>query len=84
MYIKDENKKINSFFNVFKKFFGIKMNIYINERITFSTQCESAFKNILEKFPIFTFDELMKAWNKNKIARLEALDKIFKKYCKPR
>ena len=83
-YLDDENKKINSFFKDFKKIFGILMNLYIDERITFSTQCESAFKAILEKFPIFTFDELLKAKNKNKIARLEALDKIFKKYCKPR
>ncbi len=83
-YLDDENKKINSFFKDFKKIFGILMNLYIDERITFSSQCESAFKAILEKFPIFTFDELLKAKNKNKIARLEALDKIFKKYCKPK
>lgn len=83
-YLEEENKKINSFFKDFKKIFGIIMNIYIDERITFSTHCESAFKSILEKFPIFTFDELMKARNKNKITRLEALDKIFKKFCKPR
>ena len=58
------------------------MNLYIDERITFSSYCDNSFKLILEKFPIFTFDELLKARNKNQISRIEALDKIFKKYCK--
>lgn len=81
-YLEDENKKINSFFKDFKNIFSILMNLYIDERITFSSLCETSFKLILEKFPIFIFDESLKARNKNQISRVEALDKIFKKYCK--
>lgn len=81
-YLEDENKKINSYFKDFKTIFSVLMNLYIDEKITFSSYCENSFKLILEKFPIFTFDELLKARNKNQISRVEALDRIFKKYCK--
>jgi hypothetical protein len=81
-YLEDEHKKINSYFKDFKSIFSVVMNLYIDERLTFSSYCETSFKLILEKFPIYTFDELLKARNKNQISRVEALDKIFKKYCK--
>ncbi len=81
-YLEDEHKKINSYFKDFKRIFSVIMNLYIDERLTFSSYCETSFKLILEKFPIFTFDELIKARNKNQISRVEALDRIFKKYCK--
>ena len=69
-YLDEELKSINSYFSDFKKIFGIIMNLYIDERLTFSILCENSLKLILEKFPIFCFDEMLKARNKNQISRI--------------
>jgi hypothetical protein len=81
-YVEEENKKIDSVFKNFKQLFSIILNIYIDERISYGTNCEQIIKNVIDKFPIFCFNELTKARNKNQIARIELLDRMFSKYLK--
>jgi hypothetical protein len=81
-YLEDDNKKVEIYFKDFKDFFSTIINLYIDEKITFGTLCENAMRLILERFPIYTLNELIKARNKNQLNRVEVLDKIFKKHLK--
>jgi hypothetical protein len=81
-YLEDDNKKVEIYFKDFKNYFSTIMNLYIDERITFGSLCETALKLVLEKFPIYTLNEFIKAKNKNQLNRVEVLDKIFKKHLK--
>jgi hypothetical protein len=81
-YLEDDNKKVEIYFKDFKNYFSTIINLYIDEKVTFGSLCDSALKLILEKFPIYMLNELIKAKNKNQLNRVEVLDKIFKKHLK--
>lgn len=81
-YVEEENKKIEILFKNFKNMFSIIMNLFIDEKASFGNLCESLLKNAIDKFPIFCFNELTKARNKNQMSRVEILDKMFNKFLK--
>jgi hypothetical protein len=81
-YLENDNKKVEIYFKDFKNYFSKLMNLYIDEKLTFGPLCENALKLILERFPIYTLNEFIKAKNKNQLNRVEVLDMIFKKHLK--
>lgn len=78
-YLEDDTKKVEIYFNNYKEIFSNILNLYIDEKPSFGTLCESFLKISLEKFPIFCINELMKAKNKNQMNRIEILDRIYTK-----
>lgn len=81
-YTEEENRRLGLFFTNFKNIFSIVMSLYIDEKSFFGNLCDNALRLILERFPIFSFNEFIKAQNKNQISRIELLDKMFKKHLK--
>jgi len=81
-YLDDDNKQVDSFFKNFKNIFSIVLNLYIDEKGSFGNLCENSFRLIIEKFPIYTFNELLRAKNKNQLSRIELLNKMLSKYLK--
>jgi hypothetical protein len=81
-YVEEENKKIETLFKNFKNIFSIVINLFIDEKVSFGNLCEGLMKNAIDKFPIFCFNELTKARNKNQMSRVEVLDRMFNKFLK--
>jgi hypothetical protein len=81
-YLDEDNKKIDVYFKDFKNLFSTIINLYIDEKFTFGTLCDKAMGLVIQKFPIYCLNELMKAQKKGQLNRIEVIDKMFKKHLK--
>lgn len=81
-YVQDESKELEKYFSNFKLVMTVIVNAYLNEKMGFSTLCETSMKLIIEKFPLYVFNELMKSQKKGQIARMEFLNNMLVKNLK--
>ena len=78
-YIDDEKKIVNEYFDKFSNIIKSIINAYLNEKMSFSSVCNTAMKLIIERFPIFVFNELTKAQKKEQISRIEFFSEQLRK-----
>jgi hypothetical protein len=78
-YIETEKKEIEKYFHNFKDILTSIINESLNEKVAFGTVCNNSMKLIIERFPIFIFNELVKAQKKNQLARIEFYDSQLRK-----
>jgi hypothetical protein len=78
-YIDDEKKIVNEYFDKFSEIIKSIINAYLNEKMSFSSVCNTAMKLIIERFPIFVFNELTKAQKKEQISRIEFFNEQLRK-----
>jgi len=81
-YIGQEEEMAALYFKNLVKIFTILTTLLIDEKINLGTLLEQCLKNILQKFPVISVNELIKNKIENRVSRVEALDKVFKKYMK--
>ena len=70
-YIDNEKKVIEKYFLKFKDILNSIINEGLNEKVAFGTLCDNSMKLIIEKFPVYIFNELVKAQKKEQLARIE-------------
>ena len=78
-YIDDEKKIVNEYFEKFSEIIKSIINAYLNEKMSFSSICNNSMKLIIERFPIFVFNELTKAQKKEQISRIEFFSEQLRK-----
>ena len=78
-YIEEEKKNVNEFFDKFSEIIKSIINAYLNEKMSFQSLCNNAMKLIIERFPIFVFNELTKAQKKEQISRIEFFSEQLRK-----
>ena len=78
-YIDDEKKIVNEYFDKFSDIIKSIINAYLNEKMSFSSVCNNSMKLIIERFPIFVFNELTKAQKKEQISRIEFFSEQLRK-----
>jgi hypothetical protein len=78
-YIEEEKKNVNEFFDKFSEIIKSIINAYLNEKMSFQSLCNISMKLIIERFPIFVFNELTKAQKKEQISRIEFFSEQLRK-----
>ena len=78
-YIDTEKKEIEKYFHKFKDILTAIINESLNEKVAFGTVCNNSMKLIIERFPIYIFNELVKAQKKSQLSRIEFFDTQLKK-----
>lgn len=78
-YLEEEKEKISKHFENFNLILNSIVNLLIDEEDLFGINCKKFLEISLNKFPIFLFNEYLKAQTKNQLNRLNLYHKIFKK-----
>ena len=81
-YIEEENKLINENFKEFKKHFSTIIEFLLDKGASFKSVCEESFRIVLEKFPIYVFNDFLKSKNKNQLNRVKIIDTLLAKFLK--
>ena len=81
-YKDEDEKNVENYFKNFKLVITVIVNAYLNEKMSFGTLCDTAMKLIIERFPVYIFNELVKAQKKNQIARIEFFNTMLSKNLK--
>ena len=81
-YKDEDEKNVENYFKNFKLVITVIVNAYLNEKMSFGTLCDTAMKLIIERFPVYIFNELIKAQKKNQIARIEFFNTMLSKNLK--
>ena len=78
-YIDSEKKELEKYFKNFKDVLSSIINEILNEKVIFGSVCNNSMKLIIERFPIYIFNELVKAQKKGQLSRIEFFDSQLKK-----
>ena len=78
-YIDSEKKELEKYFKNFKDVLSSIINEILNEKVIFGSVCNNSMKLIIERFPIYIFNELVKAQKKGQLSRIEFFDCQLKK-----
>ena len=78
-YIDSEKKELDKYFKNFKDVLSSMINEILNEKVIFGSVCNNSMKLIIERFPIYIFNELVKAQKKGQLSRIEFFDSQLKK-----
>ncbi len=81
-YVPKEEEVAKQYFKNLVKIFTILTTLYIDEKINLGSLVEQCFKQCLQKYPMISVNELIKYKLESRLSRVEALDKIFKKFMK--
>jgi len=81
-YVEKEEQVAAVYFKSFIKMFTILTTLLIDEKMNLGTLVEQCLKGMLQKFPMVSVNELIKNKIENRVSRVEALDKVFKKFMK--
>ena len=81
-YVDQESKMVEDYFCKFKNIVDVIVDMYLNDKSRFGIVCDNAMKLIIERFPIYVFNDLMKAQKKNQIARIEFFNMMLGKHLK--
>ena len=78
-YIDSEKKELEKYFKNFKDILSSIINEILNEKMIFGSVCNNSMKLIIERFPIYIFNELVKAQKKGQLSRIEFFNSQLKK-----
>ena len=78
-YIDSEKKELEKYFKNFKDILTSIINEILNEKMIFGSVCNNSMKIIIERFPIYIFNELVKAQKKGQLSRIEFFNAQLKK-----
>jgi hypothetical protein len=78
-YIDSEKKELEKYFKSFKDILSSIINEILNEKMIFGSVCNNSMKLIIERFPIYIFNELVKAQKKGQLSRIEFFNSQLKK-----
>ena len=78
-YIDSEKKELEKYFKNFKDILTSIINEILNEKMIFGSVCNNSMKLIIERFPIYIFNELVKAQKKGQLSRIEFFNNQLKK-----
>ena len=78
-YIDSEKKELEKYFKNFKDILSSIINEILNEKMIFGSVCNNSMKLIIERFPIYIFNELVKAQKKGQLSRIEFFNTQLKK-----
>ena len=78
-YIDSEKKELEKYFKNFKDVLSSIINEILNEKVIFGSVCNNSMKLIIERFPIYIFNELVKKKKKGQLSRIEFFDSQLKK-----
>ena len=78
-YIDSEKKELEKYFKNFKDVLSSIINEILNEKMIFGSVCNNSMKLIIERFPIYIFNELVKSQKKGQLSRIEFFNSQLKK-----
>ena len=81
-YKEQDEKNVEAYFGNFKLIMTSIVNAYLNEKMAFGSLCDNSMKLIIERFPVYIFNELIKAQKKGQIARIEFFNTMLTKHLK--
>ena len=79
VYIDSEKKELEKYFKNFKDILTSIINEILNEKMIFGSVCNNSMKLIIERFPIYIFNELVKSQKKGQLSRIEFFNSQLKK-----
>ena len=79
VYIDTEKKELEKYFKNFKDILSSIINEILNEKMIFGSVCNNSMKLIIERFPIYIFNELVKAQKKGQLSRIEFFNSQLKR-----